>query len=134
MEFPITSQPPENTSLLHVLHIPTSELPLPQCEMEFAKCNHEGQGKKRCTSIPRIRSRTHEVGYPYSYPVVCTVVSEHLSNPKPYTLSAHPRVFCNKTGHHKPLNPCIINTDFSLVQSHETTTLKECQPNIGLQF
>ena len=85
--------------------------------MKFAKWNHKGQGKKRCTSIPRIRSRTHEVGYPYSYPVVCTVVSEHLSNPKPYTLSAHPRVPCNKTGHHKPLYPCIINTDFTLIQS-----------------
>ena len=36
--------------------------------------------------------------------------------------------------YHKPQNSYIINTDFTLIQSHQPRTFKQCLPKVGLQF
>ena len=47
---------------------------------------------------------------------------KYLSNHLPYS-------------HHKPLHSYIINIDFTLLQSHETTsTLKQCLHKVGINF
>lgn len=34
--------------------------------------------------------------------------------------------------HHKPLKSYLINTDFTLIESHQPTILNQCLPNTGL--
>lgn len=80
--------------------------------------------------------------------IIISTISSFLHSPS--ELEWNPAIYCVKFNkekvqmhimvwsmleHHKLVTSYIINTDFTLISSHQSTsTLNQCVPNIGLQF